>query len=77
MIIRHVFFEGEAVEQRFLPHCSLAHHARILKFVMRIESRCQNYFKQDFFDGIGRERYDCSGWKAEFPVLVRRREQQT
>ena len=47
MIFRDVIFESEAVEQRSLPNCSLAHHARIPTATMRIELALQLRFLFD------------------------------
>lgn len=53
MIFRDVVFESETVQQRSLPHCSLAHHAAIPTDAAKSESAPENYFKRDFFNGIG------------------------
>jgi hypothetical protein len=54
-------FESEAVEQRSLPQCSLAHHARIPTAAVRIESGLENDFNS--FNGtdgksVGRRNAD-------------------
>ena len=56
VILRDVIFEAEAVEQRSLPHCPLAHHVRIPIAAAVIESGYRSNFKTDFFNGISGKR---------------------
>ena len=53
VIARHVILDAEAVEQRLLHHCPLAHH-HIVSTCLRItESGLHAHRKREFFNGIG------------------------